>query len=75
MDKQYLIVELRKPEELDELHKEIDSLRQQIERLKRELRACENKYGYEVMLNGELVDLLRAHHIPFRELLDKAKRK
>lgn len=75
MEKQYLVIELRKPEDFEKLEKEIESLHAEIERLRRDLRACEVKYGYEVTINSELIDLLKAHKISFRQVLDRGKRK
>ena len=69
-----VIVEHRQPEYVKHLQRQIFDLKSEVQRLKMELMTATNKYGYEVMLNGELVDLLRENHVPFRPLLSAEER-
>lgn len=70
----YIIVEHRQPELYKRLQRENESLRAVIAELKLSYSSLETKYGYEVYLNSELVDLLNAHDIPYRKFLDKRER-
>lgn len=74
MKKHWIVVEHRQPEQVKALRREIENLRFQVRDLKTAYQNLENKYGYEVYLNGELVDLLREHQIPFRQLLSHEER-
>ena len=72
--KTYLIVETRRPEVERALRAENDRLKGEIERLRQDYRRVESSLGVEVYLNAELVDLLRANHIKYRQLLDHRER-
>lgn len=70
MKRSYIIVEHRNPEYVKTLRVQLQEAHQKINNLSRELHALEIRYGYEVNLNNELVDLCRSHGVPFRETLD-----
>ena len=69
-----VIVEHRQPEYVKHLQRKILTLTADVQRLKMDLLTVTNKYGYEVMLNDELIDLLRENQIPFRPLLSRKER-
>ena len=75
MKKQYVIVEHRNSQAFNNLKKRVNELELNNEHLKFRLNECEHKYGNEVMLNGELIDLLKQHNIPFRSALSHSYRK
>lgn len=74
MRRQYIVIEHRIPELVKKLREELKDSRALIEKLKHDYRDLETRYGYEIYLNSELVDLLNAHSIPYREALDYKKR-
>lgn len=75
MKRQYIIVEHRQPGQIQALKAEIAQLKAELKKQKQINSDIVTKYGYEVYLNGELIDLLRASQIPFRATLDHAKRR
>ena len=75
MKRQYVIVEHRQPGQVQALKAEISQLKAELKKQKKIYNDIVMKYGYEVYLNGELVDLLRASQIPFRATLEHAKRR
>lgn len=58
-----------------ELEKEIEDLRDLLKKQKEAFDRLERNYGYETVVNAELIDLLRENRIPFRPALEAAKRK
>lgn len=74
MEPQYLVVELRRPEELIYLRKQLSDLRSELAEQKQKYRELETKFGYEVYLNDELCDLCREAGVSFRPALDRANR-
>lgn len=74
MKKQYLIIEHRSAAALQRAHDQIRQLRQQLEDLQQQYQHLEIRYGWEVMLNNELVDLCREKGVNFRPALDRSKR-
>lgn len=75
MKRQYLVVELRKPEQLRAAEVENMQLRDQLAAMQQRFLDLEVRYGYEVHLNNELVDLCRSAGVSFRPALDRAKRR
>lgn len=69
----HIIVEHHQPEFVKILQADLLSANLEIDKLKSELRSLEHKFGWEVTLNGELIDLLNQHNIPYRSLLDYSK--
>ena len=65
----------QRPDREKELEAEIAVLNKQIQELEDRVKQISNRYGVEVYYNNELVDLLRAHHIPFRQVLDNSYRR
>lgn len=74
MKKQYHVVELRDSREFAKLKLECERLQIDLMRTKNQLQLLEQKYGYEVYLNNELVDLCKSHGVPFRRHLDHNER-
>lgn len=72
--KQYIIVEHRQPGQVQALKSEINNLKAELKRQKEINQDIVTKYGYEVYLNGELIDLLRTSQIPFRATLEHSRR-
>lgn len=73
MSKRHFIVELRQPALVVRLRNEVSRLHSEVESLTRRLSTLEQRFGYEVMLNSELIDLLNMNHISYREHLDFKK--
>lgn len=73
MRRLFLVCEHRFPEHEKLLREQIKSLEDENQRLRRDFSSLEHKFGYEVLLNGELVDILKAHDIDFRQHLDYRK--
>lgn len=73
MKRLYLVVEHRQPERVIRLQSELSSLRSEIVSLKKMLSTLEQRFGYEVNLNAELIDLLNSYHVPYRDKLDFRK--
>ena len=69
MKKQYIIVEHRTSAALNNLRDQLRDLQVSYDKLKKDFRQLEVRYGEEVHLNSELVDILKAHKISFREAL------
>ena len=67
--KQYLIVEHRNSAAYENLRREVDRLRAELIQLTKRFHDLEARFGQEVMINGELVDLLKMNGIRFRETL------
>ena len=65
----------QRPDREKELEAQIAVLNKQIQELEDRVKQISNRYGVEVYYNNELVDLLRAHHIPFRQVLDNSYRR
>ena len=55
------------------LREELESIRAKLETLQLDYTALSVKYGYEVSVNCELIDLCRAHGIKYRSGLDISK--
>lgn len=72
--KHYIIVEHRSPAYELALKERITGLLKQQEALTAENRRLTALYGAEVQYNAALVDILRAHDIPFRPLFDHETR-
>ena len=70
-----LRVELVRGEKELKLEAEVARLKEELTKLQTEYANLEVRYGYEVTVNGELVDLLREHKIKFRPALEAAKRR
>ena len=68
--KHYIIVEHRNQAAYDAALREVARLKEELQRQKRAYFDLERRFGEEVVLNVELVDLLKLHHIQFRQLLD-----
>lgn len=74
MKKQYIIVEHRTSVALNNLRAQLRSLQAAYDALKKDFRRLEVQYGEEVHLNNELVDILKAHKISFRDALSHSVR-
>lgn len=48
------------------LLKEINKLKSKCEELELSRKRIEIKYGYEVILNNRLIDILKSHGIPWK---------
>lgn len=68
--KHFLVVELRNPAQIASLRSQISSLSAQAAALQRQLDTLERRFGYEVQLNAELIDILNDNNIPYRERLN-----
>lgn len=69
MKKQYVIVEHRSNRALDNLRNQSREIQSKYDKLLKDYHRLEMMYGEEVMLNGELVDILKMNQIPFRSSL------
>lgn len=69
-----IILEIRRPDREEALRAENERLKDELKNLREAFRRCEESLGVEVYLNAELVDLLKAHDIKFRQLLDHRER-
>lgn len=69
MKKQYVIVEHRSNKALDNLRNQSREIQNKYDKLLKDYHRLEMMYGEEVMLNGELVDILKINQIPFRSSL------
>lgn len=65
-------VELHNSEAFLELQGRCSALELQCESLTRQLHEVSLKYGQELFINSELIDLCREHGISFRPALDRA---
>ena len=54
------------------LRRELDKIRDELVEVRRRYQALEVKYGYEIHVNSELIDLCRLHGIKYRPGLDIA---
>lgn len=70
-----LRVELVRGEKELMLEKEVARLKEELEKVRADYANLEVRYGYEVTINGELVDLLKEHKIKFRPALEAARRR
>lgn len=70
----YLVLEHRRPERETALMREVAQLRAEIETQRRAYHMLEDRFGVEVYLNAELVDLLKANGIRYRAQLDHRER-
>lgn len=68
------MIEIRRPDREEALRVENQRLKDELKHLREMYRRCEDSLGVEVYLNAELVDLLKAHDIKFRYLLDHRER-
>ena len=68
-----IVVWHRFPESEKRLREELKKSEERFNQLKREYHQLERKFGYEVLLNGELIDILKEHDISFRDRLDYRK--
>lgn len=75
MKRQYLVVELRRPEQLRAAQQEIGRLRAELADLRQRYDDLQVRYGFEGHLNNELCDLCRAAGISFRPALERARRR
>lgn len=73
MKRLYLVVEHRQPDRLIRLQQEIAELQLRNDALHKSLSTLEQKYGYEVLLNSELIDLCKMYNVPFRKELEFKK--
>lgn len=71
---QRIIVQLEPSDSIRVLRERVDSLRSENKELKSRYQHVETKYSYEVLLNTELIDILRAHDIQYRKYLDHKER-
>lgn len=74
MKKHYVIVEHRSSGQVKALQSQIRFLQKELSDLRVRHTQLESRFGYEVFLNAELIDLLREHGIPFRKLLSHEER-
>lgn len=74
MKKQYVIVEHRNSAAFNRLMARCIALQDELDKLKRNYRDLEMRYGNEVFYNSALVDLLRLHDIPFRQVFSSEYR-
>lgn len=74
MKKHYVIVEHRTSSALNNLRDQNRALQSAYDKLKRDFRQLEVRFGEEVHLNSELIDILKAHKIPFRDSLSHSFR-
>ncbi len=64
-----LHVVLTPAEEVTRLQAEVLALQDRIKALQQELTRAQNLYQYECVINLELQDLCREHHVPVRNVL------
>lgn len=74
MKKQYIIVEHRTSSSLNNLRDQLRDLQSAHDKLKKDFRLLEVRYGQEVHLNNELIDILKSHKISFRDALSHSVR-
>lgn len=70
MKKLYLVLEHRQADVLLRLRAQNDALKHQVEVLSQRVITLEQRFGFEVMLNSELIDLCNLNNIPYRETLN-----
>lgn len=71
--KHFLVIEHRFPDYEKRLRDQLNDAHAEIEKLKHEHHILEIKYGWEITLNNELIDLCNQYHVPYRDLLDFRK--
>ena len=69
----HLVLEHRFPESEKRLRELLKGRDEAYHKLEMEFHALERRFGYEVLLNGELIDPLKSNDIPFREHLEYNK--
>lgn len=69
----HIVLEHRFPETEKRLRELLKVREDEYSKLKQEYHALERRFGYEVLLNGELIDILKANGIAFREHLEYKK--
>lgn len=67
-------VELLQPDEIQNLKSQIAALTASLQEEKKRYLRLESRYGDEVQINGQLIDLLREHGIRYRPSLDHKER-
>lgn len=68
-----IVVWHRFPESEKRLREQLKQSQYLFNQLKRDYHSLERIFGYEVLLNGELIDILNEHNISFRDRLEYRK--
>lgn len=64
-----LVLEHHNSAAFDILRSKFKGCQDKLTALERSYRLLEQRYGAEVQYNAALIDLLRSHNIPFRDIL------
>ena len=71
----YLVIEHRRSEIEKKLIEELKRLRSEQAQLRRQYLQLEQRFGDEIRINAELIDLLKANGIRYRQIWDHRERK
>ena len=69
----HIVLEHHFPESVNRLRELLKEKDQALSKLQMDYHSLERRFGYEVLLNGELIDILKANGISFREHLEYKK--